>query len=321
MPPPDELNFEFTPAIKRFRLLHEKSPDGIDHSRKRFDETLDVFDSEVLDGFKTRVRRALKLSDSEMWAPFDRLLSTYLGVPAAPETIVGIYWRLAAGYDWLLEEPERRLRFVMSMSDYCQTGDKTEDLVLYKEFKPWACHWVPLQVEEVAYSRPSKKGTTMLSLGFRLLGGPFSGLQFVQRIPYNFTMYKLARDIGFPRFKPLHPLELTQAVFVGLMETVEEPRIIEFHATTRSKSFNLRLRRERAKPCIKGYGFKCHKCPIGHSMMMASPCPRGTHPRSYYKRECPLCQKESWFDPGSGSKVCVPCTVRELKTAGALERV
>lgn len=320
MPLPEFVTFEFTPVVKRFRLLHEKGPDGIDGSKKQFDEEWDVFDIEVLTDFKRRVRVILQLSDDARWAPFDRLLSEYLGVAAFPATVIEMYWRLAAGYEWLLEEPERRLKFVIVTADLFQAGDKPEDVLIYKRFKPWARHWASVQIEEVAYSNPSKNKSTMLSLTLRLLGGPFAGLHFTQRVPYNWVMYKMARDIGFPRFKPLHPLELTQAVFAGLIDTVEEPCVIEFQSTTSSMSFNLRLRNERAKDCLKGYEFECHKCPIGHSMAMAMQCVRGTHPSSYYKRVCPDCKKERWFDPRGGSKICVTCTVHALKTAGALER-
>lgn len=188
-------------------------------------------------------------------------------------------------------------------------------LPLSRSFELCEPHWVGLKIEDCHHSKPSKEGKPMLALTMRIYDGRFAGMSFRQRMPYRFVIAKLARDIGFQVFRKVHKNELVGCHFGGLLDTTEReyPRITEFYAPMSVANFNRASRKDRAEACLKGHLWLCHQCTLGHLVCDDQEknshmyCRRGTHSRTFVKKDCPRCHKEEWFDPASPGVVCMGC--------------
>ncbi len=303
MPPPEGWKVSFTKMHRRYE----------DHRDDMFDFLGETLEHGVYERFLACMRRRFPMDTSFVLDvhrddPADEpegdkadvlnmALSPYYGKDLTEERAEEIGWRIAASYDLLIDGHALR-----------PTIETVEP------------HWVPLQVLEVTAGEPLKTGRPALELVYRVLGGVFSGLTFRQRTSKNYVLFQLARDMGFPRFKALHHLQLCKAMLVGLLETKNLDRICisETYTPDSVVRHNRGLRRAR-EDCPYDYSWPCHECTRGYLGMNS--CPMGTHPSAYVKRECTNCARsgkvESWFDPKIRSDLCIRCREHELKIAFA----
>ena len=188
---------------------------------------------------------------------FDRVaevLSWYYGdVPLEQQGLWELCWRICCG------------------AAFIRSGGR-----LVKEFRSVAPFWSGVRFDDVWYGRSSRSGMAQYDISFRVLDGQFAGLVFKQLIPCSFVLGRLARNIGFPMFKPLNRGELVQAVFVGMVDAANPrfPRVTEFYASASTKSWNSQLRRARARPCCDtaAYSWLCHECFVGYGPLNSKPC-------------------------------------------------
>ena len=231
--------------------------------------------------------------------PFRQLLSWYDKQPITWEAMWDIGWRLAAGCDEMLAGH--------TLAQSLPVAGQPEDF------------WEGLFIESCGYGPLTAKGKLQLSLCFRIMGGKYAGLRFRQNITYFMVVRKIAREIGFPKYKKTHYSELVKCVFIGhvLFEPRGDklaPRVSEYHVTTGVQSLNTSVRKQRNAPCpYKGYTWPCYRCSRGYAEIGPSSCARAVQPKALVLRLCPQCNKESFFDPTSESKVCVGCQAAPYK--------
>lgn len=219
------------------------------------------------------------------------MLKPYYGQPFTRPMLEHLCWRVAAGET--------------SLQSF---------IPLLKDFVPGHSYWTPLRIDDVRYTVPTKRGFPALALTFRIYWGPFAGLSFSQKIAESWVRHKLRGDIGFPKYHPVHPRELTLAMVLGLIETPEgRPSLMEVHPEHSSiVSSNRKLRKLRAEACPRDYTHPCHKCPVGYGVdPHKHACPRATHYYSYVLRTCARCKQESFFDPGARVPFCLSCQARQ----------
>lgn len=237
-----------------------------------------------------------------------QFLATYIGRTMSMSVMDELYWRLAAGQPLL-----------------------SRNIQLATAFKPTEPMWIPLRIEDVRHAPPSRQtGKPMLEVVFRIYGDIFAGMAFSQKIPYRYAMRKMARDIGLPVFRKVHKNELVQCWMVGLLDTTDpqRPRLVEFASPSTIIYHNKKLRKERHTNCVRDYKWAeacverklspCVSCPIGYSnhplaIGEVSPCPRATHSMPFVSRDCPRCNRESYFDPALKMPICLACQADEAK--------
>ena len=276
MPPPEETKFVFAAADARYKQL-------ISNNLLLVGETLTPGMLAVLR------ENACHELDLEETPALLELLSGYALKTLDAALYKQIAWRLAAGYDGLAEN--RRL--------------ETD----FRAIKPY---WSTLRVDDIWYGRPSRDGNAMLELSMFVYDGAFAGLWMQQRIGYAWVMHKLATDIGFPRFKPVHKNELVQARYVGLLDATGAAVAVTENATSpAAKAYTAKLRRARANHyCVMPDKQACETCVLGYEFDandVTASCPLGTHARTYVRRMCDCCKVVSWFDPSRPQSDCLPC--------------
>ena len=235
----------------------------------------------------------------DLTLPFKQLLSWYDQRPATMDALWNIGWRLSAGYDWMMGG--------QALAQALPVAGPPEEF------------WEGLFIESCGYGPPTMKGKPQLTLNFRILGGKYAGLRFSQNITYFIVTRKIACEIGFPKFKKTHYSELVKCIFIGrvVLENRGDklvPRVSEYHVTTGVKSFNMRVRKKRNEPCpYEGYTWPCHRCSRGYAEIGPTSCSRAVQPQALVRRPCPQCNRDSFFDPSSESKVCVSCQAAPYK--------
>jgi len=231
--------------------------------------------------------------------PVQQLLLGYTGCSVTTETYRNILWRLSAG-----RETMARREFLLPALP--TTGEPDS-------------FWEGLFIESCGYAPPTAKGKLQLALSFRIMGGKYAGLRFEQNIPYFMVIFKIAKEIGFPKYKRTHYNELVKCVFIGNVVFEKRggrllPRVSEYHVTSAVKNLNTKLRKERAEPCkYIDYTWACHKCSCGYDDMESGRCERAVRPDALVRKPCPQCQKNSFFDANSTSAVCVGCQALPYK--------
>ncbi len=290
MPPPEGVRFQFRAVMKRRDDLVMKVNLAGDYLDQPFaDERFQRYTEEVRKLFS--LKQELKKGIMDVAAP-------YYGRPLREPELEELTWRLAASYDLLQQGGSGQARFVLSQPE-----------------------WVPLLIEDCAYTSPSQSGKTRISVTFRLLGGRFAGLRFSQALNHVYLTRVLAPEIGFPRFSSLHHGELVQC-WLGSEFNVPEPErpaIQDVYGTSVAIEHNRQLRKIRDEPCPKGYDWACHKCPVGYEY--PDGCPRATHTKTFVRRPCEECRSEkAYFDPSRNDKRCVVCNARMLRGRLNIER-
>lgn len=301
MPPPKGSKFNIGPVVKKFKRFYERLRTDFVHREldvELYPKLFHEIQCNMLYKDKPVLIRDLDFNSAipkareELYAT---LLAPFINMSLDRETLSNLCWRLAACHDNL------------------ERHEGVEG-----SFRQVEEQWVPLQILESVYTKPSAKtGAAQLNITFRVMSGQFGGLKFNQVIPYKYVVGKLAKEIGCAIYKPVHHLEIIGMWFVAMLSTDDPqfPRINEIHAPSNAISCNRKLRAERRKPCHNGYNHACHACPIGYLIKDGCNlnCYRATHPRTFIKRFCEECKTEAFFDPVSRSSRCVSCITKILK--------
>jgi hypothetical protein len=286
MPPPKGFEASFNKLWKRFELFSASlnhQLQGVELTNEAMDRTISLLCEE------------LRFDTHEQWSSVRELLVPYTSLTIGPSLYRNLIWRLAAGVERLAKGELVRSMFVVTPEPI----------------------WTGLTIEDVRHTYPSKTNKAQYRVSFRIHQGEFAGLLFSDTINARWVRYKLGRDIGFPRFKPMNQLEMVNCVFVGAVDLTDpdHPRLAEMHPSSSASSYNRRIRKQRDLPCARDYEWKCHACPVGHALAQPpeSPCYRGTHSMTYVKKLCERCDKESWFDPGVTAHMCLLCQTKESR--------
>ena len=329
MPIPDGMRFSLAPVLKRLNEIDGMCSAWKSGLAQRENPVFEADDFKTLlqtvlpalelpadvvelteDGYGLHVRDTAQeeqityqylreVSGTDRLLPFKEMLLWYTGRTITRELISTIYWRLAAGRDWMLKG-----RFMAH--DFPASGRTTQ-------------FWTGLHISSCGYGPLTKNGKLQLTLGFRAMSGPYAGLTFTQHIPYFVVTRKIAKEIGFPVYQKTHYNELVQCVFVGyvsldLWGDRLTPKVIEYHVSSMASKINRDLRRRRAEECQHaGYTWPCYQCPRGYADTANRYCYRAVRPFALQLKLCPQCNQQSYFDVAVGSSVCVSCQARPFK--------
>ncbi len=285
---PTDFKPRFGELRKRLRQLSEHF--NITNAEQFFENTL--FENTV-DNFA----RFIKVPRGNPRSNLRSSLIPYYGRTLTIATRHAIIWRMAAGWDRLVAGKRLAAQFEASNETF----------------------WTGLTIEDIriAYT-PDPKRKPRYAVSFRIHHGKYAGLLFTDYISTRWFRFRLGREIGFPRFKPLHYMQLVNCVFIGEidLQNPQHPKLVSFEATTSVQSQTARLRKLQHAPCIRGFPWPCHKCPVGNMFAPAGevPCHRGQHTHTYIKRECQQCGQESYFDPsGQSMYACLVCQLNDVR--------
>lgn len=222
-----------------------------------------------------------------------KLLAPYHGYELTQQIRHDLIWKLAGGWSRLEQGLGLSSRFESSLVNPHWTGLIIEDVQI--------CPWPPKLARYTLY--------------FRIVDGPYSGLTFCDTLSSKWVRYKLAREIGFARYRPMHIQELVGCCLLAAIDLSDplRPVLEEFDTGCAVISRNQTLRRKRLDSCPAGYEHSCHDCHVGHTMCGPGQftCWRGTHRATYVTRLCPRCKLVQEYDPLSNFSVCLVCMGRE----------
>lgn len=158
----------------------------------------------------------------------------------------------------------------------------------------------------------------------RVMSGRATGQLFEQQIsPRLLTV--MSRKLAFSgknKWKK-HPAELIRMWFSAtLHNSKDEKRLIFKEITVDSvlRSYNRKIAKERAEPCVYKMPWSCVECPVGYNK-----CYRGTHPETYPRAICSNTLKGSrgitslkvfhngYFEPGYNGNECIKCRYLKRK--------
>jgi hypothetical protein len=280
MQPPEGTVFRYAPTFKWRVLLCRKVL-----SAERWSDGL--VDLEAYRSLRKRVCKTLDLSAGCLG--LDELLMPIYNRELSLEERQEVIWRLAAGRERL-----------------------ASGLPVHPEFYEGKGEWVPLMIDRIRYHLPSSKGRMRLAVRFRLLDGLHAGLPFMQPISYDYVIKAFGPDLGLKRFQKHHYRELVGFRLAGFVSVKgQEPRMEYTHVPSSARTYNVKLRKERAEPCLLGFRWPCHECTIGYEY--PDGCRLATHPCSYVEKFCPACDKAGWFDPSTEDTVCLVCRERATR--------
>jgi len=311
----DDFKFSYSRAFTRFRKLNDAVYDFLNDYRGAFEGeafkliTFVLGNAALSDTYSVDLERMKKVPFSHILANGEmereiaeqlthrkrnvvaESLSCYRGKELNEVLLKTIFWRIACGFD-LLKEGQ----------------------VLAGEFRQGKDECLPLRVTQSVPAAPLQNGQAAVTLTFMIMSGVYAGLSFSQRMPYRYVVYYLAGEMGFPKFKPIHYLEMVQCVLAGVItfQDPSRPKVGDAFCPVSGKAVNRELRKNR-KECLFDFRWPCQNCTKGY--LGASPCAKATRQFSMVKRECKGCpagRVESWFDPKSNSEYCVKCQERML---------
>lgn len=194
-----------------------------------------------------------------------------------------------------------------------------------------ALDWAAAQIVDAKTVK--RNNGLMHAFQFRILTGPLAAQVMTQYWSFKKTaylaVYRNDKNIGFGfnRSKINSKGEQRNKLifndirqFYGLRcfvlfdpsRSQELPYIAEVGHRPSTMEYNQKLLKARDRSvtdCIKGlkHNPECYRCPYG-----TDKCPIATHPKTYLKGNCPICNRLSFFDPQDVSQ-CVDCVLRELK--------
>jgi hypothetical protein len=309
---PDDLG-EILPEI-RIKPVIRRHYEVADFLESEASETID-------NEFLIKLRKWL--SNCEQYPLSDKaethlgvLLSSFSGRKVTPQTVDALAWRLAACYETLAEGNPPKLSFEI-------------------EHKP---EWTALSIVSSCFLRLSRTMKPLLDVQFRVLSGPYGGLQFRQQIPHTWVTSKLGRELGGGTREHRYPdhRELGGFLLVGKLDTwqPETPRLADFRATSACLNYNRDLKKVRKQACPLKFTHECHECWVGTLQRIPprfgpSRCsgarrdakkafdllPRPAHPLHYVTRRCTYCKKDdAAFEPSQQSRYCVSCQCEFIRT-------
>lgn len=278
---------------------------------------VDVFDADALTAISDELGTCRGFAlDDDAYEPLGFLLSSFAGRKVTLSSTDDLAWRLAAGYDELIE------------------GKK-----LFNSFVKCRMPWTPMQIMSSVFLRTSRQQRPILEMRFRLLGGLFGGLTFIQIIPYWWVVGKLGADLGVRgrdrRHRPDHR-ELGGFLLQGKLDLAdpEKPRLDQYRAPSGALTYNRALRLAREKPCPLGFTHTCYECQMG----WLEPIPdeykrrfctthdegksfkliqRPVHPEHHILKRCVYCQADqAYFDAVHTSRYCIQCQQKQIRLYG-----
>lgn len=223
------------------------------------------------------------------------------GTPIDERTLDAVCWRLAGNH--------KRLR-------------------QRRAVPPWHSQklpeWVPSQVVSCRRER-TPKGRLGARYGFRILAGTPAGLT-----AYKWWSMQMCRfmsgEMGFSRpnhrkitsFPYAVPEQLVgMRLYVRIMpeQCTNEPGFDGVGFPSSLQGWNkttvkCRVRAQEGFSCKlnkRADELHCYHCPIGFIN-----CRAGTHRMDWVEKDCPICEKKSFFDPESQGDACVDCFVRSV---------
>lgn len=275
---------------KRLRLVEERFDRNIQCewplADQLFERTVDCFGD------------LLKLPGGPDRNNLRNALSCFYGKTITASLRRSIIWRIAAGFE-RLQDRERLA------NGFEQVVEET---------------WTGMTIEDVRFAPLVDGGKARYNITFRIHSGLFSGLAFVDKISTKWVKFKLAREIGFPKWKPFNTQQLCGCVLVGSLnlEDPKRPKLASFEAPSSVRSYNGRFRKQQKAACIRDFPWACHECPIGNTFAPAGEvtCHRAHHSYTYVRKPCQRCGNEqSYFDPdGSSQYSCLTCQSRESRS-------
>lgn len=218
-----------------------------------------------------------------------------LGKELSKKTLYELAWRLAGNLDAL-----------------------KQGKVVY----PWSGlkepEWMPVQVLSANRTK-TIKGELGYVYKLRILAGSACPVIFWKTWTTKACAY-IARKIGFSApwkdrpYRDGHEL-VSMRLLVEIDPALcrdQQPGFDKVHCTSSLLKWNRDILSARAHvnpPCPYDFTHFCYQCPVGYDQCMA-----GVHAKTYERRVCPICNQETWHDPGAGM-VCVMCrdTVRKDK--------
>lgn len=178
---------------------------------------------------------------------------------------------------------------------------------------------VPVEVREYAGVRRHKHKEICV-YRFRVLGGTFSTGEFLMSLPYKF-LWILGREVGWPKRNGWsgNPREFVLLWMYVDLNSARDGSALKL--TFERYSFDGECRRHnklvwthrRKQPCVAGFPWACHECPVGYDQ-----CYRGTTPQTYEVRLCMNAETEGrlgvsrfshmgWFEPYGQTDLCFQC--------------
>ena len=187
-----------------------------------------------------------------------------------------------------------------------------DQLIAGNPVLPWtrqvADEIVPVRVQAV---RPDiRKKQEGFSLECRALAGTPCATVFTQFVSKR-SCNAISRPIGFTGSFGLYrfstPYHFVNLLFFAHIEAARSHEFPQFQEVSSNSSLRSENRQKievrcRAKPCPRGHVHPCLKCWVGYNE-----CPAAIRAESLVSRECPQCHKDEFFEPGSGSLICINC--------------
>lgn len=190
-----------------------------------------------------------------------------------------------------------------------------------KPVLPWSRQqrreWVPAQVVDSRLLR-TKRNKVGAVFKLRILAGTSATLLTEVFWTMRFARF-LSTHIGFsPPWGKLELARLEQIVGLRLYLLIEpgcsegdspKPKFEHVTSTGATTKYNKQILSNRARigfRCPQGYKHQCYDCHVGYH-----DCPLATHPRTFVKELCSICENDAWFDPDFVAiGVCVACQRR-----------
>lgn len=180
--------------------------------------------------------------------------------------------------------------------------------------------WVPVQVIDCKIKRTPRQKKLGAEFSARILAGtPCSLIArffWTRGFCNNFS-----RHLGFtPSWKQLPFKRMDELVglrFHGLAraerserDRAREPGFEHVAMAGELLRHNRAVLRKRARldgfKCPKGFTHACYRCPVGYRE-----CEVATHPESFLRDDCAVCNRTGWFDPRMiPLGICVECQRR-----------
>jgi len=191
--------------------------------------------------------------------------------------------------------------------------------------KPWRVHnfreWIPLQLVDSRAIR-TKRGRLGSVFTARVLAGTSCTMLLEFFWTMRFCKF-MSSSMGYspPWGKyPFNKMEeyISLRIYVlaeptDIAEPKKHPEFKHVRVTSSLRVFNQAVVKKRRRVkfrCQFKYKHECHRCRVGYDQ-----CEVATHPRTFVKALCTICDKETWFDPQFiALGMCVNCrTRRDLK--------
>lgn len=180
--------------------------------------------------------------------------------------------------------------------------------------------WYPVVITDMRFGRVVHN-KTRVNMTTMITAGSMSGREILKSVTYKMVIWMLANELAWSMtdMRPLHT-ELVGMWFMAYVVQKDNGSldIDEVKCLAQHKRYNKKLRKQRAKPCVRHYNQRCHTCPVGYSE-----CMLGTHRYTWILKPCKACKREyAAFDPEQkNAKACISCQTKNVRAHWARERM